>query len=185
MPEPDLRTSLRVATRADHARVDALFREGFTARDDYGAYLAGMQALLAPLGPSLPETAAFLPLIADDLCVLGLTASAPAPAPCPPQPAPDADDTAALLGWRYVIHGSSLGARVLLRQAAALGAGPARGARFLGAHAAGEHWQDALIAIDTFAGEREAVITAARAAFAAAESAFRRSLAATPGGVPA
>ncbi|WP_154659552.1 biliverdin-producing heme oxygenase [Arenimonas composti] len=192
MPDSDLRTLLRESTRARHARVDALFGEGFTGREGYAAYLLGMRALLSLLLPRLPELAPLLPLLEDDLRSIAAdsvvdteTFAADAietTAPTLP------DSEAQRLGWRYVIHGSSLGARVLQRQAAALGASPDHGARFLAAHAQGDGWRALFAALTGSTAppaEVAAVLAAADAAFAAAEAAFRRAIAAMSRGVPA
>src|SRR5690606_30926539 len=104
---------LRARTAAAHTRLDAGFAGGFRDALAYDAYLAGMARFLdhaiAVMGAEAWLLEARAALAAD----LGL------PAP-PPTPVPVQDDDARLVGWRYVVAGATLGARVLLRQASAL-----------------------------------------------------------------
>ncbi|MDH5835012.1 biliverdin-producing heme oxygenase [Luteimonas kalidii] len=85
---------------------------------------------------------------------------------------------AARLGWEYVMAGSSMGARVLLRDARALGFDPDRGARFLDRHATSDEWgalQARLQALDVDDAVRMAQAEeGARAAFALVRSCFER-----------
>ena len=55
----------------------------------------------------------------------------------------------ARLGWRYVIAGSSLGARVLLRRAEALGFTDTHGASYLALHARGDAWRTLLATLES------------------------------------
>ena len=74
----------------------------------------------------------------------------------------------ARLGWRYVIAGSSLGARVLLRRAQALGFDATRGAAYLALHARGDAWTPLVATLDALrlpADAEQAVCAGANAAF--------------------
>jgi heme oxygenase len=166
MPSPhdSLRWRLREATAAAHARIDARVGNAF---DDVGGYAAFLRAMhrfvrhardVLADAPDLDECETAL---AADLDVLGCRPLEAAPI--------EADRRAdARLGWRYVIAGSSLGARVLQRRALALGFDHAHGARYLALHAKGEAWTSLLGTLDALRlpadGERSAC-AGANAAF--------------------
>ena len=135
------RERLRAVTRPLHAQVEAMIeRSGmFDDREGYGRFLAAMHrfhccaetarhaaadAGLAP-GWRPPPSAR---LLREDLDALG------AP-PAPDQPLPTLHDRGAVLGLRYVVQGSALGATQLLPRALALGASGTHGAAFLSHHA--------------------------------------------------
>lgn len=85
------------------------------------------------------------------------------------------------LGWEYVIVGSSLGARILQRDARRLGFDGEHGARFLAAHTGGDDWArllQRLGAIDPATDSRQItlLVRGARDAFAMAQACFRRAL---------
>jgi heme oxygenase len=76
----------------------------------------------------------------------------------------------------YVLEGSSLGARVLRRQAAALGMSAGHGARHLWAQtAAPENWRAFVEALNAHAGEESALIAGANAGFDAAAASMERA----------
>ena len=172
MHEPmSVRIQLRDATRPAHARVDALFRHGFSGPAAYAGYLAGMHGFLGAAWHALPDLGNSLRMLQDDLEAVGLRA--------PPLPAPHPLASGELLGWRYVIDGSTLGARVLLRQAAALGHDGLRGATFLAHHATGDAWDATCRELEATPDEparRRELCDAARSAFDAAYDAFRSAL---------
>lgn len=97
---------------------------------------------------------------------------------------PPLADHAERLGWDYVMAGSSLGARVLLRDVGQLGFDADRGAMFLSRHAAGDDWvrlQSRLAELDTGDIRRMAAAEAgARAAFALVRTCLERSFEALP-----
>lgn len=166
-----VRSHLRDATRPAHARVDALFRHGFSGPAAYAGYLAGMHGFLGAAWHALPDLGNSLRMLRDDLQAVGLRA--------PPLPAPHPLAAGELLGWRYVIDGSTLGARVLLRQAAALGHDGQRGATFLAHHAAGSAWEATCRELEATPDEptrRRELSDAAGSAFDAAYDAFRSAL---------
>ena len=170
-PAGDTLTRLRSATRAQHGRLAALFPRGLACDRDYRHYLPGMRAIVAAVvraDASLHRAyAESLQRLDDDLAALG----------CPAQPPACSAIDASLhrLGYRYVIDGSSMGARVLVRDAMALGWTPSRGASFLAyhvrrGHAAWPRLKRTLAATDsTDAG---ALVTGAVAAFAFVADAF-------------
>lgn len=172
MPAPDsLRGRLRDATAVAHARLDARVGDAFDDVATYTVFLQGMHAFVRcarnVLGP-VDDLEACEAALADDLAVLGR--------PC----AASSDDVAptrelARLGWRYVVAGSSMGARVLLRRAQVLGFDATHGARYLALHARGDAWTSLVATLESLqlpaAGVREAC-DGANAAFACAERCF-------------
>lgn len=167
-PDP-VRSQLRRATGPAHARVDALLPQGVGRRSDYAAYLRAMHRFVA--NSALPDGSRerYLPLIRDDLRTLGITADDPQAAGVSP---PDLYER---LGWAYVFEGSSLGARVLLRQARALGFDAAVGARYLNEHATSAQWPDVLRQLEDSSpdpGQLDRLVAASNTAFAAVEAAL-------------
>lgn len=169
-----LHSALREATGDIHARIDALLAGGLAARSDYACYLRGMHAFMRAACRAQPARADWRALGAHldaDLAALDVAALTP-------PPARHADDEAARIGWEYVVGGASLGARVLLRGAHALGFDGGSGADFLRHHAAaGAHWPGwlARLAAHPHAGDARFVVRtcqAAREAFFHAESAM-------------
>src|SRR6478609_1237152 len=134
----DAHRLLRQATAPYHARLDATLGGGFATSDDYAAYLRGMQGFVVDADHALggdPLTMRLHAWLRADCDALGLAPSSPQD----PQIAP-VDNDAARLGWHYVIAGSALGARFLLRDARGLGYASDRGASFLAGHASGDGW---------------------------------------------
>jgi heme oxygenase len=179
--------ALRAATRDAHARVDALFPQGLQDTADYRVYLRGMHRFSGDLAAGFAlaarrdgggrtarlgaDCAAACVLLAADLVALRA-------APLPPRhAAPALGDASSRLGWAYVFAGSAHGARMLLRQARALGHDGARGARFLASHSAGEGWAGLLERIERHDGDvaEAALHRGARDAFAHAENCFLRA----------
>lgn len=168
---PSLRWRLRDATADAHARVDARVGDAFHDTAGYAAFLAGMHAFVrcarAVVG-DVDDLAACEAALADDLQVLGVP-----PLDIDAVPAPGRD--VARLGWRYVVAGSSLGARVLVRRAQVLGFDAGHGARYLALHARGDAWTSLLSTLDGLrpdpASEADAC-DGARAAFDCAERCF-------------
>lgn len=170
------RHCLRAATADAHGQVDALAADATRSASGYAAYLRGMHRFLAAGEQALRGDASAAGIRARrqwleiDLDALGL-----APIPAGAVTAPLQAD-AERLGWAYVIAGASLGAKVLLRGAAALGFDRAHGARFLAGHAGGDAWPSLLQRLDATAlshDDQDRMCAAARAAFAAAADALR------------
>lgn len=177
-PSPDdpsgdiaLHLELRARTADAHARLDAGFG-GFDDARDYDAYLAGMagfiDAAIAVIGAEGWLLAARDALARDR----GLPAPGPAPVAAERDPA-------RVAGWRYVVAGATLGARVLLRQARAADAVARRGnTAFLETFAGADAWPRclALLRASRFdAAARRRACDAALHAFHAAEAALRQA----------
>lgn len=176
------RFALRDATAAAHARVEGIIGEAglFQSLRGYRRYLeatyvmrAGLErdldlSLAARLWPEWPGRR-IARLVAQDIEDLGSE---------PPQlnVRPKAHDWPEALGVLYVLEGSSLGARLLVRSADELGLSPAFGARHLHAQAGAPHaWRNFVALLDTMPltpkGER-ACSAAANATFDAFASAY-------------
>lgn len=169
-PPDALRWQLRQATAAAHARVDAVVGGAFEDAVRYAGYLRGMHRFLVEARGVLAgrqDLAGPIARLEADLRDLGTR-----PLPARARPAADA---AVATGWHYVIAGASLGARLLVRRAAALGFDARHGARYLHAHAGGGDWPAFLATLDARplpVAAHPAATAAAQEAFAAAEAAF-------------
>ncbi|WP_156170511.1 biliverdin-producing heme oxygenase [Luteimonas sp. FCS-9] len=174
----DARQILRRDTADLHARVDAFFADGLRTASDYARYLVGMHRFAADheiaIG-ALPRQSFWL---ARDLQTLGL-------APLPPggicTPVANADER---LGWEYVMAGSSMGARHLVRHARALGHDEDTGARFLARHAVDGEWDRVLERLAACPPDDAPLMArlqrGARDAFVLVRSCFERSFEAHP-----
>lgn len=165
---------LREATANDHARVDASFADGLHDVATYQRYVRGMQALLNGLAKNDAALAADYVAhqhhLSEDLTAHGLNAPTFVPS------LRIANDDARL-GARYVIEGSALGARLLQRQAQALGYSPTQGAAFLAYHVDRgiTHWPQLMQALaqhDPASPNFQTVRGAARETFALAATCF-------------
>lgn len=172
------RFALRELTRDDHERLDALVG-AFSNTDAYRRYLEGMTAFRGAIERELARVdypdgfgdwrpGFILSELEQDLRDLG-------------RDTPDAaqtfdlpDDRESLLGVLYVLEGSSLGARLLVRRAAALGFSAEHGARHLAAQTARpESWGAFVALLDGIAPVGlERAGAAARRTFQAAIDAF-------------
>jgi heme oxygenase len=173
-PPVPLHHQLRAHTAAAHARVDGGLGGSLRNARDYIAYLEGMaefiDAAIAVIGAE-PWLAEARHGIADDL------GRAPGAARLG---ADDAlADPARVVGWRYVVAGATLGARLLLRDARALEGGAHRaGTAFLSTFAGGDAWPRCLAALRDAgfdAAARARACDAALEAFHAAEAALSRA----------
>ena len=178
MTDKGSRFALRELTRDDHETLDALVGE-FTDRQAYQRYVEGMAAFRGGVERRLadvdyPETfgdwrpGLISPELSQDLDDLGLEA------PRPPVAFDLPVDRDGLLGVLYVLEGSALGARLLVRRAAALGFSNDHGARHLAAQTARpESWTRFVALLDGLAPSGiETAAHAARRTFAAAIDAF-------------
>ena len=173
----DLRQWLRAGTSDLHARVDAWFPDGLGTTLAYARYVVGMHRFAADFEivvDALPRQSFWL---SGDLRHLQRT-------PLPPSGvrsrAVDADER---LGWEYVMAGSSLGARHLLRGVQALGHDEQSGACFLVRHAGGVEWRsvlDRLAARAASDAPAPSLLQGARDAFLLVQSCFERSFDAIP-----
>lgn len=172
-PVADLRDRLREATLSAHRQLDGLLAGGLADVATYHAYLRGMHRFISDAEAVLDEPPLRSLWLSADLVALELP-------PLPPcgrlQRATGAEER---LGWRYVIAGSSMGARLLRRDAQRLGFTAQRGARFLDRHAIDGEWPAVLqqLAEAALPPAREALLVeGAHDAFAAAEAGLRRAL---------
>ena len=174
------RAQLRAVTAAAHARLDASMAHGLGDRADYAAYLRGMHGFVASVVPPLqPHAEAWGWDLPDWQDRLAHDLAAVEPGGCR-LAAERGDATAAAdaLGALYVMEGSALGARVLLRDATALGYGPERGASFLHLHAGAEgRWPRFLVLLEALGRgmDRGQACTGAERTFHLAERCFERA----------
>lgn len=172
---------LREATRNAHegleARLDILNRMDTlagrqTLAAGFHAFHAGVELATAPHLANLPglefASRRRTPLLEADLERLGVRAGAPASV-APPRSVAEA------LGLLYVVEGSSLGGKVIAKQAAARGL-DLEGLSFLNPYGerTGEYWKGFLSILDRECpaqdpGRGEAAARAAASAFAHAE----------------
>lgn len=177
MNHKDNRFALRDLTRGDHERLDALVGE-FTDVESYMRYLEGMAAFRGGVERELSNIdypdmfgtwrpAMIHHELAMDLADLGRH-------PPPLQPFNLPVDLDGLLGVLYVLEGSALGARLLVRRAAAIGFTDGYGARHLAAQTADpQAWSRFVALLDAIAPQGlEKAARAARMTFAAAIEAF-------------
>lgn len=179
MTQQGSRFALRELTRDDHEKLDDLVGE-FSDTAAYARYLAGMTAFRGVVERRLadidyPDSFGgwrpnfILPALRQDLRDLGRNVPSRAGAFDAP------GDRESLLGILYVLEGSALGARLLVRRAAALGFSAEHGARHLAAQTSRpESWSFLVTLLDgilTPAGLERAA-HAARLTFCAAIDAF-------------
>lgn len=170
---------LRVATAAEHRQVEAALGlpDAIQGIGDYRDWLGRFRALHVPLGRRLrtfPDWPSFgldlearcpVARLDRDLRRLGTDPAGLGEAPA--RALPTLDRFAQALGALYVIEGSTLGGRVILRDLERrLGPGIAGATAFFGGHgpATGALWQALRGALDRFAVQRpeEVVAGAAR-----------------------
>lgn len=165
MPDDTLRGALRARTAPAHEQLDHavghfsdLATYGHFARNTYRFRHAVEAAMLAaePVWPIDPVAQ----LAAEDLADLRLSRPPTTPFPLP------LTSEAAQLGVAYVLEGSGLGARLLVREAGKLGLTSAFGARHLARQAADhDRWRRFVALLDSTSAATDAVIAAAEATF--------------------
>lgn len=180
MDRTSRRLMLRYATSASHAELEDAVGSLHTL-DDYARYLRGSLAFRVPVERALQQLSwpeifgAWRPttiasLLERDLGDIGITAASPHPAT---NIAPMSFDTPSLLGTLYVLEGSALGARLLLKEAAKLNLSAAHGAAHLARQSTSDTWRSFVgiveCAPDTM---MPSVLHAANDMFKAARSAF-------------
>lgn len=167
-PPVSLRLRLRDATAQAHADLDARLAHAFDDAEGYAAFLRGMKRFVDAAAATTGDArlAAAQAALAADLADVGAE-------PLPPAAAVRAD-AAAATGWRYVAAGASLGARVLLPRAHALGFEAGFGARYLALQAGGDAWRDLRAELEAMrpGAEARAAEEGACAAFACARGAM-------------
>lgn len=175
-----LRTRLREATAGAHAALEAEVGDIATL-PAYRRYLEGLHRFRTAVEPGIAEACATLlpaarpsPIaaaLAQDMRDLGMD---PGPVDAVPAPA----DRDAAVGALYVLEGASLGARVLVRHAAALGLGATHGARHLALQCDPAGWRSFLAMLDAEPDiDIEAAAAAARHGFDQARHAFLQTAA--------
>jgi heme oxygenase len=161
-----------------HAHTSLEDRIGaLTSMPAYCNYVRGIHAFRAGLEPALAQvidahfSTSLAHLLERDLQDLQLAPLAPlAPPPTCTQ------DMARALGALYVLAGSALGARVLVKRVEALGLGPTHGARHLWRQAASlETWRQALDLLEGAPNEIDAISAGANAAFGYAQECIMRA----------
>lgn len=164
------RQRLRASTADLHARVDGLFPNGLDSVPTYHRYLLGMHRFAADYEAAIAAAPRHSAWLAVDLHSLALR-------PLPPVGVMRArSDPAARLGWQYVMAGSALGARQLVRDARRLGFRADGGACFLERHADGDAWSGVQAGLAALAEDGVArAIEGARAAFESVHACFARS----------
>jgi heme oxygenase (biliverdin-IX-beta and delta-forming) len=164
------RFALRERTTGAHAALDAAVGP-LTDAAAYARYLRALHAFRAPaervLAAACWSPAPIAALIAADMADLGI-------APRPEMTLPAPRDRSGELGLAYVLEGSALGARLLQRQALALGLRADHGARHLAAQTHDlDGWRAFLATLEGAEPfDLDAAVGAAVAGFAAAERAF-------------
>lgn len=178
MPREESRAKrMKAATRDAHQEIDdrIMAAAPFASRENYARFVRlqyrvhhAVDPLFrsGALGALLPDLAGRrrLDLVEQDAADLGIALPDLPPAAEAPQ------DTAAALGWLYVVEGSNLGAAFLLKAAGALGFGEDFAARHLAGHPAGRglHWRTFTAALDSVPltdTEEDRAIAGAQAAF--------------------
>ncbi|WP_420104493.1 biliverdin-producing heme oxygenase [Bosea sp. (in: a-proteobacteria)] len=167
-----LRGFLRVETRDLHERLDGIIGT-FASMADYDRFLIGSFRHRLPVEQALAGLVRTVsvrrmePELRRDLADRELS-----------EPATErlvlSNDMASALGATYVLEGSALGARVLVKSAAALGMSASHGAHYLSAQAASmAAWRELLALLDQVdASSWERAAGAARAVFDHAIQAF-------------
>lgn len=166
--------ALREATAAAHQRLDALLAHGLHDADSYAAYVRAMHRFVSDYEIALGEMPRRSLWLARDLMMLR---QIPLPPRGAPAPVSNRDQR---LGWEYVLIGSSLGARLLQRDAKRLGYDADSGALFLSRHADGDGWRGLMARMQALPSPNERQQAALRRggldAFSAAETCFHRAL---------
>ncbi|NHN88559.1 biliverdin-producing heme oxygenase [Acetobacter conturbans] len=147
------REHLRSATRSRHAALDQLIGP-ITTEQAYHRYLCGIAAFRISVEPRLSDIVVWPDILGTwrptrlaeylhtDLDVLGLAIDSPLSRL-------DVSNTSSLLGILYVLEGSVLGARFLVRQVAAAGVEEHSGARHLSLQASSvDNWKHFLTCLE-------------------------------------
>lgn len=172
---------LRSRTREGHEELDAAVG-GFDTLEDYTRYIVCLGAFRATMDEAVqrvvwPEHWDWRPTLVtaslfEDAADLGLSR------PLPARGEIDLGDMSRLLGALYVLEGSTLGARVLRKRAAALGLDEHFGARHLALMSNDiARWQSFLLTLEREpAFDVERAVASADAVFALARRCFESEL---------
>jgi heme oxygenase len=180
VPDQSLRFLLRTRTAAVHAELDAMVGD-WPDLEAYKRYARAVLAFRAPLehafaalqlsGPFTAwQSLTIAPELRADLADLRV-------ADPEPLSAPYASDVSWIAGALYVLEGSSVGARILVRRAAELGLSSTHGARHLAAQTADrQRWPSFLALLDSPSLDPETAVAGAEDTFALALEAFQREI---------
>lgn len=151
-----------------------MFPRGLDTLAAYRRYVLGMHRFVVDyeiVVDALPRRSAWLAGDLGHLALLPLHAQGR----CRKEP-----NAAARLGWDYVLAGSSLGARSLVRDAQRLGVPEHEGARFLSEHARSQDWSELQLRLQALDPDDRTRVAQAQAgaiaAFALVRDCFGRSL---------
>jgi heme oxygenase len=165
LQKDNIRSALRSHTANQHRKLDDAVG-AFDTIEGYARFVRQSHSFRTATEEAIPPSVdwSVLPLaglLANDLDDLGQRPDAQIPFPDAPA------DPAYWLGVAYVLEGSALGARLLVRRAAALGFSDTRGARHLAEQAeTGSRWRDFQARLDAApAATHGAMLAGAAAAF--------------------
>ncbi len=172
MATASLRSALRERTSQLHHQLDTQVGK-FTAQSDYADYVTRSYIFRAAIEPRLAgdgrwQFPPLATLLAQDLADLDRPVPTALSAQVPPI------NAAERLGMLYVLEGSGVGARLLLRRAKAIGFTEAFGARHLGQQAGDtRRWPQFLEVLEHApASEHDDILRASEAAFRLALEAY-------------
>lgn len=170
-----LRATLRESTREAHHKLDSSMEE-FVSIDAYRSFALGSYWFRSCIEPALAgvdfwDIEPLVNHLAADLADLEIcTGTAPGIFP-------ELGDASSQLGALYVLEGSSVGARLLLRQAQKLGLGETYGARHLACQTGdATRWRRFVLLLDNFPDlDAQKSTLAAQRVFATAYSLFAKA----------
>lgn len=173
MTHDGLRHALMTATRDLHQTLDSGIG-AFATPADYRRYLQGSLAFRQAVEGELArapdhgwQALPLVPALRQDLADLGLPE-------WPVPPAPALDGPSALAGAFYVLEGSAMGARLLVRRATELGLSQTHGARHLALQTEDRgRWPRFLAWLDASGADPGQAGAAARAVFDLALASYR------------
>jgi|SRR5215217_3177315 len=170
-----LRSLLRARTSELHEQLDRQVGE-FASRADYADYVTNTHRFRSVIEASLPRSDLWqiLPLadaLVSDLSDLGVTSAAH-------RHTVDLGPSAGALGVYYVLEGSGVGARLLLRRAKAIGMSETHGARHLALQAGDTaRWPQFLALLETVGPDQyDAIIDGSLATFRFALEAYHQGV---------
>ncbi|GAM96481.1 heme oxygenase HemO [alpha proteobacterium U9-1i] len=158
----EIRFVLRAATADVHAQLE---REigNLDSLPAYQRYLRGMYGFRGAIEPHVASGRGWRPTLLLSALVQDMDDLSQKAAPLK-DPTPSADSSWRL-GVHYVLEGSALGARVLLKQVAELGLGPAFGASHLWRQTQGRSWTAFLDLLERELVDTDRCVDGARWAF--------------------
>ncbi|SFV28966.1 heme oxygenase [Devosia crocina] len=165
MAQASLRSALRAETSDLHDQLDQQVGE-FASEEGYADYVVNTHRFRSTIEPRLPSSVLWqvtplTPALGEDLRDLGRLPDVQAAPPF------DFSDENGAIGAFYVLEGSGVGARILLKRARALGMSENHGARHLTLQAGDTaRWPQFLAILEKTPPERyDAIIAASLATF--------------------